>query len=181
MIDLLKDANQIANFSILFFLVVTALAVVKSKNLLTATVLMGVFSLLMATEYLILGAADVAITEAAVGAGISTILVLLGLFLIGEKENKVPGYHVVPFIIIAVVTGALIYASGQMPIFGAADSPAQTHIASFYLDHAQTDTGIPNSVTSILASYRGYDTLGETFVIFTAGMAVFMLLGFKKK
>ena len=38
-------------------------------------------------------------------------------------------------------------------------------------------TGIPNVVTSVLASYRGYDTLGEVTVIFTAGIAVLLLLG----
>ena len=45
-----------------------------------------------------------------------------------------------------------------------------------YLARSVAETGIPNVVTSVLASYRGFDTLGETTVIFTAGIAVLMLL-----
>jgi len=45
-----------------------------------------------------------------------------------------------------------------------------------YLNEALKETGVPNVVTAVLASYRGYDTLGETTVIFTAGAGVIALL-----
>lgn len=174
---ILSNIIFIANLVILLFLVGISLAIIRSKNLLTASVLLSVFSMLMAVQYLILGAPDVAITEGAVGAGISTILLLLGIFLVGSKEKRIKGKKFFPALLIMSVTGVLIYASGQLPIFGAGDTPAQTHVASYYIANSINDTGVPNVVTSVLASYRGYDTFGETIVIFTAGIAVFMLLG----
>ncbi len=165
------------NIFILFSLVLTAVAVIRTRDLITATILLAIFSLLMAAEYLVLGAADVAITEAAVGAGISSILILMALFLVGDKEKKVKGDLLVPTIVVIFVCAALLYATFDMPHFGRADAPAQGHVAAYYLQHAVEETGVPNVVTAILASYRGYDTLGETVVILTAAIAVMLLLG----
>lgn len=164
------------NFVVLFLLVVTAIAVVNISNLLTSTILLTIFSFLMAAEYLILGAPDVAITEAAVGAGISTILFLLALSLTGDSERKAKGNQLVPILIVLVTTFALIYATFGMPPFAVHDNPAQLHVAPYYLTQSYGDIAIPNVVTSILASYRGFDTLGETAVIFTAAMCVLLLL-----
>ena len=76
----------------------------------------------------------------------------------------------------------LIYGTLDVPNFGAIDSPAQMHLGARYLEITSHDIGIPNIVTAILSSYRGYDTLGETVVVLTAGLAVILLLsGFKRK
>ena len=64
-----------------------------------------------------------------------------------------------------------------MPAFGDPDAPAQQHVAPYYIEKSQTDTGVPNMVTAVLASYRGFDTLGEVTVIFTAGVGVLLLIG----
>ena len=174
---LIANIHFIANITILFFLLVVGVAIVRSRSLIIASVLLSVFSMLMAVEYLILDAPDVAITEASVGAGISTVLLLLGIFLVGEKEKRIKGKKLLPFILIACVASGLIYSTGQLPLFGASDSPAQTGVASYYTAHSMNDIGAANIVTSVLASYRGYDTFGEVVVIFTAGIAVLMLLG----
>jgi multicomponent Na+:H+ antiporter subunit B len=80
-------------------------------------------------------------------------------------------------IIIQVLLGAaLIYGTLDMPKWGDPHSPAATHVSPYYLQHSIEDTATPNVVTSVLADYRGYDTLGETTVIFTAGMACILLL-----
>ena len=77
----------------------------------------------------------------------------------------------------AVLVGAtLIYGSMDMPRWGDPQSPASSHVSPHYLRHSMEDTATPNVVTSILGDYRGYDTLGETTVIFTAGMACILLL-----
>jgi multicomponent Na+:H+ antiporter subunit B len=167
---------------ILFLMVLVAIATISSKDLMTSTILMGLFSLLMASEYIILGAADVAFTEAAVGAGISTILLLLALFLVGSKEKRAKGSLILPIIVVIFVTAGLLYATFDMPAFGNSSAPSQVHIAPYYLENTATDIGIPSTVTAILASYRGYDTMGETIVIFTAALVVMLLLGrFDKK
>ena len=80
-------------------------------------------------------------------------------------------------IIIQVLLGAaLIYGTLDMPKWGDPHSPAATHVSPYYLEHSIEHTATPNVVTSVLADYRGYDTLGETTVIFTAGMACILLL-----
>jgi multicomponent Na+:H+ antiporter subunit B len=63
-----------------------------------------------------------------------------------------------------------------MPNYGSSNSPAQTHLSDIYLRQSPYEVGIPNVVTAILASYRGFDTLGETAVVFTAGIGVVLLL-----
>jgi len=74
------------------------------------------------------------------------------------------------------VGAALIYGALDMPKWGDPHSPAATHVSPYYLQHSMEDTATPNVVTSVLADYRGYDTLGETSVVFTAGMACILIL-----
>lgn len=164
------------NMALLFLLVMTALSVVLVRNLLVATVLLTIYSLLMAAMYLILGAPDVAITEASIGAGISTILLLSVLLLTGEKEKQVE-HPIVPLLVIGITSVALIYAVVALPDFGDPNAVANTHLAPYFLEASWDDIGIPNVVTSVLASYRGFDTMGEVFVIFTAAMSVLLILG----
>ena len=83
--------------------------------------------------------------------------------------------------IISIITGvivgaALVYGTLDMPKWGDPLSPASTHVSPYYLRHSLEHTATPNVVTSVLADYRGYDTLGETTVVFTAGMACLLLL-----
>lgn len=75
-----------------------------------------------------------------------------------------------------LLAAALIYGTLDMPKWGDPHSPAASHVSPYYLEHSIEHTATPNVVTSVLADYRGYDTLGETTVIFTAGMACILLL-----
>ena len=76
--------------------------------------------------------------------------------------------------------GLLIYCSLEFPKWGDPNSPASTHVSPYYIEHSLRDTSVPNIVTAVLADYRGYDTMFETIVIFTAGVAcIFLLRTFK--
>lgn len=77
---------------------------------------------------------------------------------------------------VMIVGGLLIYATADMPGWGDPGSPASTHVSPRYIEKTEAETSVPNMVTSILADYRGYDTLGETAVIFTAGVCCVLLL-----
>ena len=163
-------------------LVVTALAVVRTASLFAVVMLSGVFSLLSALLFVTLDAVDVAFTEAAVGAGISTVLMLSTLSLTSRHERPSRLSPVIPLFVVLVTGGALFYGTLDMPNFGSADAPAMVHVYPEYIESAQEEIGIPNVVTAILASYRGYDTLGETAVVFTAGVGVLLLLsGLKRR
>jgi multicomponent Na+:H+ antiporter subunit B len=154
----------------------TALAIARVRNLFAVAVLGSLYSFMMATVLVVLDAVDVAMTEAAVGAGISTVLLLGTLYLTHSEEAPPRRRRVLP-LIVAVVTGALlVYGTLGLPEFGRADSIIHHHVVPRYLEQGPRETGVPNVVTAVLASYRGYDTLGETTVIFTAGVGVLALL-----
>ena len=166
---------------ILSMLVTTAIAIVRVKDLFAVTMLAGIYGLLSASFFVLMGAHDVAFTEAAVGAGISTLLILTTLSMTGrfEKASVKPqaNYRPVLALVLVSITGALlIYGTQDMPGFGTADAPVQTHVVPRYLNDSATEIGIPNVVASILASYRGYDTFGEVVVIFTAGIGVLAMI-----
>mgnify|MGYP001231672669 CR=1 FL=1 len=77
-------------------LAATALIVVRLRNLFTVVMLTGIYSLLSATFFTLLDAVDVAFTEAAVGAGVSTVLMLGTLSLVGHQQKKHPKVQVIP-------------------------------------------------------------------------------------
>jgi len=154
----------------------TAIAIVRTRSLFAIVMLSGVFSLLSALLLVTLDAVDVAFTEAAVGAGISTVLMLGTLALTSRMEKPSSHSSFVPFLVVVVTGAALVYGTLDMPHFGDPNAPAQVHVAPDYLKRSVKEIDVPNVVTAILASYRGFDTLGETAVVFTAGIAVLMLI-----
>ena len=170
--------DNLINFTLLTFLLITALAIARMYSLFAVIMLFSIFSLLSAGLFVVLDAVDVAFTEAAVGTGISTVLMLATLALTykhKEAKNEKPPYHTawLPLTVVLLTGALLIYGTSDIPAFGDAKAPAQTHVAPYYLENSLSDTGVPNVVTAILASYRGFDTLGEVTVIFTAGVAVY--------
>jgi len=169
--------------ALLTFLVVIAIGIIVLRDLLAAVVLLGLYSLVAAGAFIVMDAVDVAFTEAAVGAGISTIL-FLGALSFTSHEQKPRGNDSIVAAVFVVITGALlIYGTLDMPHYGSAASPAQTHpeLAVRFIERSAGEVGPPNLVTSVLGSYRGYDTLGETVVVFAAGIAVLSLLGLRRR
>ncbi|MDH3737622.1 MAG: DUF4040 domain-containing protein [Alphaproteobacteria bacterium] len=150
--------------------------VIRAHNLFVVVMMGGIYSFLMATVMVALDAVDVAMTEAAVGAGMSTVLMLAVLGLVKTREAPLRHSPVIPLIVCLLTGGALIYGTIDLPPFGRADNPQNQHVAPYYLENAKKETGAPNVVTAVLASYRGYDTLGEVTVIFTGGIGVLVLL-----
>jgi len=165
---------------LLTLLVITAIAIVRTENLFVAVMLLGIFSLLMAANFFILDAADVALTEAAVGAGISTVLFLGALALTNERERPDYSNKVLSIVVVVIAMLVVIYATFDKPVFGDPNAPSQQHVAPWYLEKTPELIGIPNVVTAVLGSYRAYDTLGEVFVVFTAGIGVMFLLSVGK-
>lgn len=163
---------------LLSLLVVCAFAMVVQRRLFAVAMLSGIYSLLSAVFFVLMDAVDVAFTEAAVGAGVSTVLVLSGMMLASRREKKVSRTRAfLPLLIVGVVGVGLVYSTIDMPHFGDPNSPANAHVGRLYLENSPQDIDVPNIVTAILASYRGFDTFGEVVVVFTAGLACLMLLG----
>jgi multicomponent Na+:H+ antiporter subunit B len=88
----------------------------------------------------------------------------------------------VGLIIVILLGSVLIYGSLEFPQWGDPASPASSHVSPYYIEKSEEDTAVPNLVTAVLADYRSYDTMFETIVIFTAGIAcVFLLRRFQKE
>ena len=168
---------EIIDIFLLALMVVVAVAAVRLRNLFMSVMLLGVFSLLSASMFTLLDAVDVAFTEAAVGAGVSTVLMLGALGLTAREEKKSAKNNLVALVVTLATGAALIYGTLDMPVFGDANAQINKHVAPHYIDKTAEEIGMPNIVTAVLASYRGYDTLGETTVILTAGIGVLALIG----
>ena len=163
---------------LLSMLVICAIAIVRTDNLFVAVMLMSIFSLLMAANFFVLDAADVALTEAAVGAGITTVIFLSALALMGNQEKPVPASRLV-MVVLGVLATLTIYATFDHPRLGDPNAPVHQHVAPWYLENTPVYMDFPNVVTAVLGSFRGYDTLGEVFVVFAACIGVLFILGVK--
>ncbi len=176
--DTLVSSTVLLDLAILTLLVICAFAMITIRRLFGVAMLSGIYSLLTALFFVLMDAVDVAFTEAAVGAGVSTILVLSGMALASRRENPVSRQRaLMPLIIVGLVGIALLYATIDMPHFGDPESPANAYVGRQYIERMPSEIDVPNLVTGVLASYRGYDTLGEVVVVFTAGLACLVLLG----
>lgn len=170
--------ESLIDITLLAFLAITAIAIIRMRNLFAVIMMFGIFSLVSAGLFVVLDAADVAFTEAAVGAGISTVLMLATLALTREHREKRPAHQPWVPLLVVIVTGiALVYGTLDIPGFSDPEAPSHQHVAPRYIEQGHSETGVPNLVTAVLASYRGFDTLGEVTVIFTAGIGVLLLLG----
>ncbi len=155
---------------------IVTIAIVRMRNLFGVIALSGVYSFLMASVLMVYDAVDVAMTEAAVGAGVSTVLLLAALYLTKSLEYPLPRPAALPLIVAIGVGLALIWATYDLPGFGIADAPIHKHVAPHYLQNAIKETQVANVVSAVLADYRGFDTFGEVIVVFTAGIGVMLLL-----
>jgi multicomponent Na+:H+ antiporter subunit B len=161
---------------LLVLMVVCVWVIARSRNLFGVVLLGGIYSFLMATVLVAMDAVDVAMTEAAVGAGISTVLLLGALHLCKSEEVKPARRPWAPLAVSVAVGAVLVYGTLGLPEFSDPNAPIHRHVVPRYLNEMKTEVDLPNVVTVVLASYRGYDTLGETTVVFTAGAGVVALL-----
>lgn len=166
------------DFTLMALLVVVAFAIVRMRSLFAVVMLQGVYSLVCAAWFVSLDAVDVAFTEAAVGAGVSTILMLSAMLLADRDSKPLEMRRQFGPVMVVLVTGiALLYAIPDMPAYGDANSAANAYVGMDYMARTAEEIHIPNVVTAVLASYRGFDTFGEVVVIFAAGLGVILLLG----
>ena len=170
--------TMILDIGLMTLLVVIAFAIVRMRSLFGIVMLQGVYSLVCAAWFVSLDAVDVAFTEAAVGAGVSTVLMLAAMLLADRKSHPVPvSKQIAPLLVVVAAGMAMFFAIGDMPAYGDVHSPANSYVGIDYIARTADEIHIPNVVTAVLGSYRGYDTFGETVVIFAAGLGVLLLLG----
>lgn len=173
--------DQLLDYTMLAVLVIISVAIIRASSMISIVMLAGIYSLHSALIFIALDAVDVAFTEAAVGAGISTVLFMATLRLTGHKSRARKQSPLIPIIVVSITGAALLYGTADMPYFGDPENPVHQHVAPRYIEDSPNEVGVPNMVTSVLASYRGFDTLGEVTVIFAAGVGVMLLLSRRKR
>ena len=168
--------EAIINMALLTLLALVTVAIINQRSLIGVVILAGIYSFLMASVMIVLDAVDVALTEASVGAGVSTVLLLGALYLTKTREISLPRPKAGPILLSLAVGAALVWGALVLPPFGDPNTAIHMHVGPYYLERAIVETNVPNIVTAVLADYRGFDTLGETIVVFTAGVGVLLLL-----
>lgn len=174
----------LALFSLLIFFL--SIGMLITKSLISSIIISSIISLVSMFIYCLLKAPDVAITEAAIGSAISSVILLITTTIVGKYNNNLEvtrhrGMDIITFNVISIITififsVILSYIFFSFPKFGDPDNYLHNEISSHYITYTKIDFAIPNIVTAILGGYRGFDTLLETTVILTAAVGVFSIL-----
>lgn len=175
------SSNLLLLFIFSLLLGLSCIQLIRSKNLLNSIIILSAISFLLVLVYLLMDAPDVAMTEAAIGACLSTCVLLNMAKTTGEVIKKTTNYYkILAGILCSILFILLCYVSTDLEQFGNLDAPVHSHISRYYIENTHKEISIPSFVAAILASYRGFDTLGETTVILIAGLAVLVITSRKK-
>jgi multicomponent Na+:H+ antiporter subunit B len=167
--------------ALLTFVVCVAALTAVVRDVLTAVVVFAAYSLGLAIIWVVFRAPDVGLTEAAVGAGVTTSLFILTIsrtvrpssdrVVVSRRSIK----PVSVLVVVGVVAGLLLTVPA-LPAVGASETPVFGPVTEYYLTDT-TERGIDNAVTAVLVVYRGFDTFGEVAVVFAAAVATLAVLG----
>ena len=183
---------------LLIFLLFSAAAVCLSRKLLASIIIYASFGTVFSLIWILIISPDIAISEAAVGTGITGVLFFVVLKRIGvveieyleekrqerlenwEKKSGKTGiryfYNTLSVIICISFTAILLYTVVQLPGFGDPNNPTNNEVPRRYLEEGVLDTGAINAVSAMLWSYRAFDTFGEASVLFVAVCSVLILV-----
>jgi len=166
--------------SLFAFVVLTALFTALARDVLAAVIIFGAYSLGMAALYTFYRAPDVAMTEAAISAGVTTVLLLLTLAKTTRLDHEAAFESVnLPAAGAAgLLFGGLMLTMGDIPAVGSADAPIWSNpdVTQWYIAETYAETHVENTVMAVLAAFRGFDTFGEAVVVFAAGIAALIVL-----
>lgn len=165
--------------TLLVFVIAAAVATALLRSVVSSVIAFGAYSLGIALLWVFLRAPDVGLTEAAVGAGIMTVLFLLTIVKTNhpsveqtfeQLDLRAAGVAVAFVLVLSTTLFAL-------PAVGDAGSAVATDdVTRYYLDNAYEETDVKNAVTAVLAAYRGFDTMGEAAVVYSAGVGLLVVL-----
>lgn len=167
------------HLAFLGFVLVTAVATAVLRDVLAAIIAFAAYSFGISLIWVFLKAPDVGLTEAAVGAGIMTIMFLVTI----TKTVRPPGeqafesIHYPALLGTVLLIGVLFTTLPSLPVVGSPTAPvAVSEVTQYYLENSYTEIEVKNAVTAVLAAYRGFDTLGEALVVYAAGLGILVIL-----
>jgi multicomponent Na+:H+ antiporter subunit B len=156
----------------------SALALIRVRDLFALIAILSVYSGLLALAFALMGAVDVALTEAVVGTSVSVVFLMALMWWIDPYEvtRYPPARRLLPWIPAAGLGALLTYGVMALPPFGAADAPPMQRVSPYYVESSYADMATPNVVAAVLADYRSLDTLVEAAVVFAAALACLLIL-----
>jgi len=171
--------TAVVEAALLVFVLACAVTTALLRDVLGSIIAFGAYSLGIAVIWVVLKAPDVGLTEAAVGAGVMTVLFLLTIAktVRPSEERTLERVDLRALAVAVALVAVLSTTVVALPPVGAADSAVATDdVTRYYLDNAYKETEVHNAVTAVLASYRGFDTLGEAVVVYAAGVGLLLVL-----
>jgi multicomponent Na+:H+ antiporter subunit B len=168
-------------FTLITIILVLSIYLIFENNLFSNVVTLSLVSLLLSCCYLLMDGPDVAMTETALGAAFSTLIMLNAIKLFPNKIAATSKkYLIAALLIVGALIVAILRLGWNITEYGLSNTAFHQNINQYYLNNTYKDIGIPSFVAAILASYRGFDTLGETTVILIAGIAVAFIMSKKR-
>jgi multicomponent Na+:H+ antiporter subunit B len=160
---------------------VVAISMIPVRDLFAQVVLLSVYSALLATMFAVMGAVDVAFTEAVVGTSVSVVFLMALMWWIDPSEKMKPptGRRILAIFPALLLGAVLMHGVNALAPFGAADTPPMTHVSPYYIENSYADMATPNVVTAVLADYRSLDTLVEAAVVFAAAIGCLLILRYR--
>ena len=166
--------------SLAAFVLLAGIGTAIFRDVMAAIVVFAAYSLGMALLYTLLLAPDVAMTEAAIGAGVTTILLIITVARTDRPDDlpQLEAIHWPALVVAGAFVAAVAWTIFEFPPVGADDAIAWANpeVTQHYLTYTYVETGVTNAVTAVLAAYRGFDTFGEAVVVFAVGVAVLVVL-----
>jgi uncharacterized MnhB-related membrane protein len=162
----------IANTLVVLLMVIASLVAVLLRDLLAAAVALAAMSLLLSLEFYLLQAPDVAIAQAGVGACLTTAIVIITIKGTMERRNDMEKRIIAGALVLSVVAVFFFFSIFMLHPFG---EPGQVPMDDYIITHTQNETGTNNGVTSVVFDYRGFDTLGEATILFSAVTGVLLI------
>lgn len=166
--------------ALLFVVVLTGVVSVLYPDIFVSVVLLSGFSFLSALLFYVAHAPDVAITEAAVGAGMTTFIFVWAARSTtsnraqeGEPKHRISPLQLLDIVLVASI--GLILLSVLPPIEGGPEMLRDAIQARGY-----EETGAHNLVSAVYLGYRAFDTFGETVVLLCAVSGSVFLLSEKR-
>jgi multicomponent Na+:H+ antiporter subunit B len=161
--------------------IILSISTIFSNHNLIRVLAFSSLSFIICTLYLLLDAPDVALTEAAIGACLTGVI--MTIYITKLKDSGVQTHSFIR-IFAAILATIAVFAffvrlEDILPEFGSSNTPLSLGVSKYFIENTESQIGIPSLVAAILASYRGFDTLGETLVILIAGIAVTLIFGIR--
>jgi len=173
---------ELALSILLGFMIIGAIFAIHAKDLLSAVIAAGIVGYSLVICFLLLKAPDLAIVQIVVET--ITLIIMVAVVLDSTREElkiNIDRQQILnislALIFILVLIFFFVQAIETLNPFG----QHSLRMASAYVGETAAKTGSANLVTGVLFDFRGYDTLGEATILFTAAIGILSILRIKGK